>query len=392
MAFRRNQLLEIGGFDAQFRAAGDDVDVCWRIQQQGWKLGFNPAATVFHHRRDRLRAYWRQQVGYGKAEAILERKWPDKYNAAGYLTWTGRIYNAAGLTSLSRGRIYHGTWGSAAYQRLYQPAAEFAGSLPLLPEWYLVIAFLAALSGIGLVWKPLLLIAPLLILSAGLTLAQAGVAAWKASSFYSREGWQRLRATAFIGVLQLAQPLARLFGRFKYGLHPWRHRGAPQVTPRRKSVSIWTEASRTPEEWLNHLQTRLRSAGSPGFAGGGYDDWDLEVQGGMLGAVRTRMAIEEHGGGRQMLRFRIWPRCPATGFLTLMLLVSISVAAGYDQAWAVAALLLVGCAILGGRMLYECALAMHRLTHVLDELKTTSQHGAAAPAKTVSLLPMPRNS
>ena len=31
MAFRREALLEIGGFDPQFRAAGDDVDVCWRL-------------------------------------------------------------------------------------------------------------------------------------------------------------------------------------------------------------------------------------------------------------------------------------------------------------------------------------------------------------------------
>src|SRR4029077_10206630 len=31
MAFRRELLVDVGGFDALFRAAGDDVDVCWRI-------------------------------------------------------------------------------------------------------------------------------------------------------------------------------------------------------------------------------------------------------------------------------------------------------------------------------------------------------------------------
>src|SRR5262249_45447240 len=46
MAFRRSRLLEIGGFDPQFRVAGDDVDVCWRVHQQGWRLGFSPTATV----------------------------------------------------------------------------------------------------------------------------------------------------------------------------------------------------------------------------------------------------------------------------------------------------------------------------------------------------------
>ena len=32
MAFRREALEEIGGFDPIYRAAGDDVDVCWRLQ------------------------------------------------------------------------------------------------------------------------------------------------------------------------------------------------------------------------------------------------------------------------------------------------------------------------------------------------------------------------
>ena len=42
MAFRKAALQAIGGFDPQFRTAGDDVDVCWRLQQQGWTLGFIP--------------------------------------------------------------------------------------------------------------------------------------------------------------------------------------------------------------------------------------------------------------------------------------------------------------------------------------------------------------
>src|SRR5437899_9453246 len=48
MAFRKSCLETIGGFDPQFRAAGDDVDVCWRLQERGWTLGFNPAAVVWH--------------------------------------------------------------------------------------------------------------------------------------------------------------------------------------------------------------------------------------------------------------------------------------------------------------------------------------------------------
>jgi GT2 family glycosyltransferase len=69
MAFRREALTDIGGFDPRYDAAGDDVDVCWRIRERGRTLGFSPAAMVWHHRRDSFRAFWRQQRGYGRAEA-----------------------------------------------------------------------------------------------------------------------------------------------------------------------------------------------------------------------------------------------------------------------------------------------------------------------------------
>jgi len=97
MAFRKDRLQAIGGFDPQFRRAGDDVDVCWRLQAKGWTLGFSAPAMVWHHRRNSIRAYLRQQIGYGDAEAMLERKWPEKYNAAGHVSWSGRLYGK-GLT------------------------------------------------------------------------------------------------------------------------------------------------------------------------------------------------------------------------------------------------------------------------------------------------------
>ena len=149
MAFRTECLEAIGGFDPQFRVAGDDVDVCWRLRECGWTLGFHPAAVVWHHRRNSVRAYWKQQRGYGKAEALLKKKWPEKYNGTGQLTWAGRIYSR-GLTralDFRRGRIYHGMWGAAPFQRLYQPAPRTLYSLSLMPEWYLAIPGSACCGG-----------------------------------------------------------------------------------------------------------------------------------------------------------------------------------------------------------------------------------------------------
>jgi O-antigen biosynthesis protein len=55
MAFRKDALVAIGGFDPQFRTAGDDVDICWRLQERGGTLGFSHGAFVWHHARNSVR-------------------------------------------------------------------------------------------------------------------------------------------------------------------------------------------------------------------------------------------------------------------------------------------------------------------------------------------------
>src|SRR4029077_21028564 len=94
MAFRKSALEEIGGFDERFRVAGDDVDICWRLQESGRSLGFRAGAVVLHRRRDTVWRDLKQQYGYGKAEALLERKWPSRYNRAGSSHWSGKIYES----------------------------------------------------------------------------------------------------------------------------------------------------------------------------------------------------------------------------------------------------------------------------------------------------------
>ena len=47
-------------------------------------------------RRRSIRAYWKQQKGYAQAEALLAEKWPQKYNEAGHLNWSGRLYGKGG--------------------------------------------------------------------------------------------------------------------------------------------------------------------------------------------------------------------------------------------------------------------------------------------------------
>src|SRR5207253_3720168 len=102
---------------------------------------------------------------YGRAEALLERKWPERYNGLGHVRWSGRVYgNGIGLgwsLKARAGRIYQGVWGTAPFQSLYQPAASLAASLPLMPEWYLLIVMLAGVTDLGALWTPMFRAGPL---------------------------------------------------------------------------------------------------------------------------------------------------------------------------------------------------------------------------------------
>ena len=373
MAFRKTALQTIGGFDPQFRTAGDDVDVCWRLQQQGWTLGFSPAALVWHHRRNSIRAYWRQQQGYGKAEALLEKKWPAKYNVVGHSSWAGRLYGKGVPQVLSwcRGRIYQGTWGSALFQSIYQPAPNLFASLSLMPEWYFVVGSLAVLSALGFLWTPLLWALPLFVLAAGTLVVQAGVSAMQASftsAPRSRVSW--LGFWCLTTLLHLLQPLARLRGRLLHGLTPWRWESAQGLVWPWPQISImWHEQWQSAIERLQNLEAMLRTGGTLVARGGDYDRWDLEVRGGVFGAARTLMAIEEHGAGKQLIRFRSWPKCSKQGLALIMLCAMLAVGAAIEQAWPSAIILGFGVVLLASRAFQECAGALATIVQALKRVQ-----------------------
>jgi GT2 family glycosyltransferase len=373
MAFRKACLEAIGGFDPQFRVAGDDVDVCWRLQQRGWTLGFSPAAVVWHHRRSSIHAYWKQQRGYGRAEALLERKWPEKYNTVGHIPWSGRVYSEGLMqtSAWSRGRIYHGTWGSAAFQSIYQPPSEGIWSLPAIPEWYLVILALAALSALSSLWTPLLLALPVLVLVVGMSVAQAVLNAARASFVGpARSRITRLKLRSLIAVLHLLQPLARLWGRLQGGLTPWRHSSPGFSLPWPRTSTIWSEGWNAPEKTLQSIEATLRARGVAFRRGGNYDRWDLEVRRGMHGAVRLLMANQEHEAGKkQLLIFRTWPLCSPSVLVLTLLFAVLTIVATLDHAW-VSAMILGGVAVLLIiHLLQQCAAATAATLGALQKLR-----------------------
>jgi O-antigen biosynthesis protein len=372
MAFRKECLEAIGGFDPQFRVAGDDVDVCWRLQECGWTLGFHPAAVVWHHRRNSVRAYWRQQRGYGKAEALLKKKWPEKYNGTGQLTWAGRIYSR-GLTralDFRRGRIYHGMWGAAPFQRLYQPAPHTLYSLSLIPEWYLAIPVLAVLSGLGALWRPLLLAVPLLLFTTMTPVAQGwlSTSCMNFPSVLPRPGAQlrRFALRVLTALLHVVHPVARLCGRLNGGSCA-RPRGVRPRLPVPRAVARWTERGEAPDARLRCLEQMLRAVGSTVRRGGDWDRWDLEVTCGMLGAARLIMAVEDHGAGNQLVRVRWWPSVSATALALSLGTVALSIAAGFDGEWSATAVLGCAAAWMIGRTASHCGAAIAAIERTVSD-------------------------
>jgi GT2 family glycosyltransferase len=367
MAFRRSALAAVGGFDPRFRTAGDDVDLCWRLMDQGGTLGFHAGAMVWHHRRNSVRTYWRQQLGYGRAEALLEAKWPERYNALGHYSWAGRIYGN-GLTqalALRRGRIYQGVWGGAPFQTQHPPAVGWLAMLPLMPEWHLVSLGLAGLAALGIVWPPLRLALAPLAVTLAVPIAQAVVSARAGTYSGSRRTWGSRRALTTL--LHLLQPVARLRGRLRHGLAPWRARGPRRPAwPRPRNFARWTERWRAPEARLQGIEQALRDGGAVVRRGGDFDRWDLEVRGGALGSTRLLTAVEEHGQGRQMVRGRTWPHVAGGASGTVTVLAVLALSAWFARAPLAAGVLVAAGAALAVRIVWECGRAGRALDDAVE--------------------------
>lgn len=118
LTVRKEAFDAVGGFDPRFRTAGDDVDFCWRLRDAGHRLGFAPGAFVWHRRRPSLRAFLRQQAGYGRAEKLLMAKHPARFSSGGEAKWSGFVYGGGPVRAAGDSVIYHGPMGAAGYQSI----------------------------------------------------------------------------------------------------------------------------------------------------------------------------------------------------------------------------------------------------------------------------------
>jgi GT2 family glycosyltransferase len=75
MLVRRAAWDQVGGFPGNV-ISDADVELCWRIQHAEWRLEFRPEALVVHRDPERVRAIWRQAVGYGAGRRWTEQLHP----------------------------------------------------------------------------------------------------------------------------------------------------------------------------------------------------------------------------------------------------------------------------------------------------------------------------
>ena len=371
MAFRREALEAIEGFDPLFRAAGDDVDVCWRLQNKGYKIGFSAAAVVWHFRRNTVRNYAKQQQGYGKAEALLYFKHPTRFNVLGQSRWFGRIYGDLSSFVLTRQpRIYSGIFGRGLFQTLYQPPSSLMSCLPLTLEWNLVSLLLiicAFLFG-GFFWLGLV--------PFGLTLGRCLTCAFRARIAPPFVG---TRSTLLVALLIFLGPLVRTVARYRWRMRRLREvrpidlngpTQAPRILWRERAfhLSYWNEEGKEKESLLNGVMEFLMPRKYLIAVDQGWSGWDLEICQGPWAKAQIRMASENHGSTKRLLRVRCALRMSkiSAGFLSAYILAA-ALAALLQAPIVAGAAILTGLAHTGVILQQKLHIG-HALYHVIESV------------------------
>jgi mycofactocin system glycosyltransferase len=75
------------GFSADMRV-GEDVDFVWRLVEQGWRVRFEPAATVWHEHRQTVDDWLTRKAFYGSSAHLLSERHPKDIAPAVLAPWS----------------------------------------------------------------------------------------------------------------------------------------------------------------------------------------------------------------------------------------------------------------------------------------------------------------
>jgi glycosyltransferase involved in cell wall biosynthesis len=298
MAFWKKFLEEIGGFDPIYDAAGDDVDLCWRVLGRGWEIGFHPGAMVWHRRRIGVRAYLRQQRSYGRAEALVEARHPARFTAAGTARWRGHIYDSF-VPHLSRQRIYRGAYGSAAYQSVYRGGGH---ALDIVHQLGIPVAAPLVATALLAPWSPFFGVVA--AIAAAMVIAVVVIDMARVRPPRRSEAGIRFRAG--VALLNVLQPFARAWGRTRYrpvasqSLVP--AAGLPGPVQRVGRSTLVLPEDRPRQELVECLVRTFRRRGLRVVPASEWKDYDGRVLGGAL--ITGELVTSNHPLGYIQLRVR----------------------------------------------------------------------------------------
>ncbi len=307
MAFWRDKLFEVGLFDPIYRAAGDDVDICWSLQNAGYKIGFAASALVWHRRRATIGAYLSQQRGYGHAESLLYFKHPYRFNFLGNSRWLGRIYSDLGSGILGRRPvIYSGPFGSGLFQTLYEAPSSLLRHLPATLEWNLMAVLLTLVGGLSYLTSfhlPTFLVLGVVLIA--LSISQAAAVAFQVD--VSEIDVPEWKARGLIAVLSYLGPFVRAIERNKTRMRglsaverihfpKLRQRPDNDFLHRSYSLSYWNTTAIEKEACIAEIVRFLRPRKYPIIVDNGWESWDFSVHRGVWVRAEVRVLVENHGG------------------------------------------------------------------------------------------------
>jgi O-antigen biosynthesis protein len=330
MAFYKWCLQSIGGFDPEYRKAGDDVDVCWRLMERGFRIGFSPSAVVWHHRRFTVSAYFKQQGGYGEAEALLRFKHLVYFGPTGSAKWRGQVYGNTHLSSLfHRPIVYHGVFGMGLFQCVYPKRTSEFVQLMSSFEWNILTLTVAMITlQVHSIWYvPLIMF--LCSVGVGFTY---GLRARVETPH--RSIWSHL----FISALAIWQPIVRGWARYSTWM---RKKSTPRqvleansetrkvkiVWDRPALLSFWSETGIGREHFLKTFNARLTKERWKFSIDTGWTNWDFQIYGNRWWQIRLLSVTELHGDGKQLTRIRLHPSPTTSSRITSLVLAVISLLA-----------------------------------------------------------------
>jgi mycofactocin glycosyltransferase len=235
---------------AENMQVGEDVDFVWRLAAAGWRVRYEPAATMRHQHRVRLRAWFARRKDYGTSAASLELRHPGAVRPLYVSAWTALAWLAAVAGHPAAGAACTSAGVALLARRLAQVTGEAWPGAEARTAWRLA----ARLAGGG-------------TLAAGRPLGSAISRTWWPVALPAAVAVRRLRLP--LAALVLAPPLLDWLDR-RPPLDPARYVAARLLDDVAYSAGVWqgcaeyrTVRPLLPQLGARHLEIpRANSAGT----------------------------------------------------------------------------------------------------------------------------------